>query len=138
MTTEHDESRARRSARAAEPPPVYVTPADRQALLQLVGSREGPTGAALLATELERAVLVEPGEAPRRFVRLGSTVRFEHHPSGSVRTLQVVLPSEADIDAGRISVLSPVGAALFGLPVGRRLTWSGGARAVRILAISDV
>jgi regulator of nucleoside diphosphate kinase len=48
-----------------------------------------------------------------------------------------VLPIEADIDANRISVLSPVGAALFGVGEGESFTWSKGARTVRILAVTD-
>jgi regulator of nucleoside diphosphate kinase len=34
-----------------------------------------------------------------------------------------VLPPEADISAGRISVLTPIGAALIGLSPGQSIDW---------------
>jgi regulator of nucleoside diphosphate kinase len=37
----------------------------------------------------------------------------------------LVLPENADINAGKISVLTPVGAALIGLSPGQAMEWSG-------------
>jgi regulator of nucleoside diphosphate kinase len=98
-------------------PSIYVTEADYDRLSNLARSR-ATLGAALLEDELARATVVKDGEFPRNFVRLGSFVSFRDLTSGRVRRVQVVLPEEADIDLDRLSVVTPVGAALIGLKVG--------------------
>jgi regulator of nucleoside diphosphate kinase len=118
-------------------PPIYVTDADHGLLSGLVGSSDdGPPGAALLRRELERAILVMPGEFPAAFVKLGSAVRYED--AGKARTVSVVLPQAADIDENRVSVFSPVGAALFGLTAGQVFALrgqDGRTRLLRVLAV---
>jgi len=48
-------------------------------------------------------------------------------------TLTLVYPKDADADAGRISVLAPVGSALLGLRVGQTIDWPGqGGRTLRL------
>lgn len=98
-------------------PSVYVTEADYERLSNLARSR-ATLGAALLEDELERATIIKDGASPRNFVRLGSFVAFRDLTSGRTRRVQVVLPEEADIDLDRLSVVTPVGAALIGLKVG--------------------
>ena len=123
---------------AAAPPTVYVTAADHQRLSALIGSSAAlPRTAALLADELDRAIVVAPGEGPRGFVRLGSRVRYVDGAAGEARTVQLVLPAEADIDAGRVSVFTPVGAALLGLTAGQTFALGTDGR-VRVLAILEV
>ena len=101
----------------AERPVVYVAETDLDRLNTLAETAESP-GGRLLAREMERAVVVAHGALPRDFVRLNSTVEYRDLLTGRARTLQIVLPQEADVDAERISVVSPVGAALIGLRAG--------------------
>lgn len=69
--------------------------------------------------ELERAkILKRPTE---RFVALGSTVQYEM--DGSLRVIQLVLPEEADVSANKISVFTPIGAALIGRAEGELVAW---------------
>jgi regulator of nucleoside diphosphate kinase len=98
-------------------PAVYVTEADYERLSNLAASH-ATAGAELLARELERAIVVGEEEAPQNFARLGSVVEFRDLVSGRVRRLQLAPPDKADIDAGRVSVVTPVGAALIGLKPG--------------------
>jgi regulator of nucleoside diphosphate kinase len=42
---------------------------------------------------------------------------------GQRRTLVVCYPADADADAGRVSVLSPLGAALLGHRAGETVSW---------------
>ncbi|UQV19837.1 GreA/GreB family elongation factor [Brevundimonas albigilva] len=54
--------------------------------------------------------------------------------------MQIVLPHEADIDAGKVSVLSHVGAGLIGLVEGRTIAWtdpSGAERSLTPVMIED-
>lgn len=72
-----------------------------------------------LEATLRVAVVVEPTERGAR-IELGSRVRVE--VDGDEVDLQVVGTAEADSRAGRISSVSPVGAALMGRRVGDAVT----------------
>jgi len=120
-------------------PAVYVTEADFEVLSNLAdATADRAPGGRVLADEMARAVIVEPGEAPRPFVRIGSRVEFLDLSSEQTRDVRVSLPRDASIDDARISVLSPVGAALIGLTAGEAFHWTdpeGRSRGVRVLAI---
>ncbi len=72
-----------------------------------------------LEAKLKVAVVVAPTERGAQ-VGLGSHVRVE--VDGEQSTMQVVGAAEASISAGRISNMSPVGAALMGRRVGDAVT----------------
>jgi regulator of nucleoside diphosphate kinase len=122
-------------------PAIYVTEADFEVLSNLADATAGRApGGRVLAEEMARAVIVEPGEAPRPFVRIGSRVEFQDLSNGQTRAVRISLPRDASIDDNRISVLSPVGAALIGLAAGQAFHWTdpeGRARGVRVLAVRD-
>jgi len=71
-----------------------------------------------LADKLLAAQIVADAALPANIVRLGAAVRYTELASGTARTVSIVAPPLADADAGRISVLSPIGSALLGQPVG--------------------
>ena len=62
-------------------------------------------------------------QMPVDVVRMGSTVTYRPD-NGDDREVTLVLPAEADISEGRISVLTPVGTALIGLRTGQSTTWT--------------
>ena len=132
---------ARVDAEAVVQPTIYITEADYERLSAMVGAAvHAPPGAALLRDELDRAVVVRPGELPTGFVKLGSLVRYHDRSNRTARTVQLVLPDAADIDENRISVFSPVGAALLGMTVDQEFLWEpepGRVRILRILHVSD-
>jgi regulator of nucleoside diphosphate kinase len=97
-----------------------VTQSDLERLSGLADSSSSPA-AALLGDELVRATVVKDGDWRRNFVRLYSRVAFNDLTTGRSRRVQVVPPGEANIAEDRISVLTPVGAALIGLPVGESI-----------------
>lgn len=59
---------------------------------------------------------------PPYVVRMGSTVRYRTS-EGNEREVTLVFPAEANIECNRISVMTPVGAALIGLSQGQSITW---------------
>ena len=64
-----------------------------------------------------------------------SVVEYRDEVTGEVRRATLVYPGEEDLDAGRISVLTPVGAALIGLSEGQSMEWqgaTGGRRKVKV------
>lgn len=126
---------------AARRPTIYITAADHKRLSGLVGSSTALSpGAALLREELDRAVILGLTAAHGPFVRIDSTVSYEDRSTGKTRTVQLVLPEAADIDENRISVLTPVGAALLGLKVGQEFAWGakdGRPRTLRIVGVEQ-
>ncbi len=87
-----------------------------------------------LAAELERALIAEPGEAPEDVITMHTRVQVLDLVSGERRELVLVFPHEADLSAGRISVLAPLGTALLGNREGDEVEWlmPGGLRRLRV------
>jgi regulator of nucleoside diphosphate kinase len=108
-------------------PQHLISRTDADRLWRLLGDsdsdRHGETSERLEA-ELSRAQVV--GDAvPDDVVAMGRTVRYAHEEDAEERRKEIVLvyPEAADRTAGRVSVLSPLGAALIGLKVGDRIDW---------------
>lgn len=122
-------------------PTIYVTEADYDALADIVGAaNDRIPGAQVLAAELDRARIVTPEDAPARFVQLGSLVAYEDEAGGGIRRVQIVTPRQASIDDGRISVLTPIGAALIGMTGGQTFRWTapdGRDRAIRVIEVTE-
>lgn len=88
-----------------------------------------------LADELDRAIVVPVERVPREVVTMHSRVLYVDEQTGERREVELVYPEEANVTAGRISVLAPVGAALLGLSVGQSIDWGfpgGGVRRLRV------
>ena len=72
---------------------------------------------------MDRAKVVQDGSVPANVVRMGSTVTFKSD-DGNTRTFKLVYPAEESLDEHRISVMTPVGAALIGLAEGQSISWT--------------
>lgn len=99
--------------------PIRIPRADHERLLALVERSLGGRDRALaeqLETEIDRAVVVE--ERPVDVVTMEDRVTYEDESSGARREVSLAWPGAADPSTGRISVLTPVGVALLGLPLG--------------------
>jgi regulator of nucleoside diphosphate kinase len=97
-----------------------------------------PREAHFLARETERAKVVEDEADLRGVVRMGSQVRYCDDKTGDVRDVVLVYPHAADIGLKRISVLTPVGAALIGLSVGQAIEFQTPGRNTRSLTVLGV
>lgn len=126
-------------------PPIAVCGEDYDRLAALVaGGPHAAPGHALLAAELERAVLVEGAPAFDR-VRLGSVATYRDLDRDRVRTVVLTLPHAVGPHAGEgggqaVSVTAPIGAALLGLSPGQRLAWTeagGRTRTIQLLAVRN-
>ena len=119
-----------------ERPPLCLTQDDLERLSQLLDAQGGRYER--LEGELARATVVPREEVPSDVVTMNSRVLFENETTGERREITLVYPREADIDAGKISVLVPVGTALLGLRVGQSIDWklpSGETHRYRIVAV---
>ncbi|WP_249680594.1 GreA/GreB family elongation factor [Roseococcus pinisoli] len=86
-------------------------------------ARRNPLVSSLLHEEADRTDLVPAADLPATTVALGSLVEFHDAGADETRTVRLVLPGEADIASGRVSVLSLVGAGLIGLSEGQSIDW---------------
>ncbi|MCC6780044.1 MAG: nucleoside diphosphate kinase regulator [Hyphomicrobiales bacterium] len=121
-------------------PPITLLASDRERLARLAqaGMSRFPETAEYLAREVERARIVEPDQDGEAFVKMGSWVQFRDNDTGGVRCMTLVYPDRADVTLGRISVLTPVGAALIGLSEGQSIEWqtpAGERRSLTVLAV---
>jgi regulator of nucleoside diphosphate kinase len=87
-----------------------------------------------LAEELERAEVVSPKDVPADVVTMNSKVVLRDLGTFEEMTYVLVFPRDANIDAGAISVLAPVGTAILGYAKGDVVEWSvpSGVRRIRI------
>lgn len=114
------------------------TDAERLSALALQMEQAAPLAAGLLLEEIDRAEIRPDHEMPDDVVRMHSVVQFVDDAHGDRRTVLLVYPSEADIAAGKVSILTPVGAGLIGLRPHQEILWpdrDGQARALRILKV---
>jgi regulator of nucleoside diphosphate kinase len=119
-------------------PPITLSAADADRLDRLAAAAADkfPRTAGFLAREIARANVVEPPHVPPGIVGMGSTVEYRDDATGETRAVTVVYPDEADLAAGKISVLSPIGTALIGLSVGQSIEWqapTGSRRSLTVL-----
>jgi regulator of nucleoside diphosphate kinase len=91
-----------------------------------------------LARELRRARIVSVRALPPDTISMHSTVRYRDEASGAVRTATLVYPGEEGSDPGRISILSPVGAALIGISVGQSIDYEDARGAARRLSVLEL
>lgn len=125
-----------------ELPPIAMTTHDSEELARLASAaaRTFPRTADFLAREIERAQLISDVEARPGLVRMGSRVEFRDDVSGQVRCVTLVYPDAADVSAGKVSVLTPVGAALIGLSVSQSIAFESpgsGSRSLTVLEVSN-
>ncbi|MCK0195302.1 nucleoside diphosphate kinase regulator [Ancylobacter sp. 6x-1] len=111
-------------ALARRKPAIAITRHDHEMLSRLADSYAARDAelADELYTELDRARIVGDGSA-RNVVRIGSALRFTSD-AGEDRVVKLVLPGEADISAGKVSVMTPIGIALIGLSAGQSMDWT--------------
>lgn len=123
-----------------ELPPITLSGFDADRLDRLANAAADvfPVTAEFLAHEVSRATVVPSGFALRDVVTMGSKVTFRDDVTDHVRTVTLVYPDEADLAAGRLSVLSPVGAALIGLSTAQSIEWQtpgGSWRSLTVLSV---
>lgn len=120
-------------------PPITIRQSDHDALTRLAESiaHSNPTVSEELLVELDRARIVDDARLRDDVVRMGSRLLYTTD-AGEDRTVTLVFPGEADIAEGRISVLTPIGAALIGLSQGQSIDWTARDGRVHRLTVERV
>ena len=121
------------------PTPIDITDFDARRLRRLLASYEElPTSSmrelSRLRRELDRARIVPSHEVGENVVTMNSQVVLSDLESGQEYTCTLSFPDDANLDAGRLSVLAPVGTAILGYREGSVIEWEvpAGPRRFRI------
>ncbi len=109
---------------------IYITEMDKARLQDLIESEHGPT-VVELEHEIERAIVVDPQRVARDVVTMNSRVVLQL--DDEEKEVSLVYPQDADEGAGKLSVLSDVGAAILGYRAGDAIDWTVSDRTRRIL-----
>jgi regulator of nucleoside diphosphate kinase len=123
-------------------PPIILVDTEADSLFDLAMAAHGTSqmGAELLLQELGRADTCKLAEIPDDVVTMLSHVVFVDEGSGEQHHVQLVYPKAADAALHRISVLTPVGAALIGMRKGASIDWpnrAGASRPLKILSVAQ-
>jgi regulator of nucleoside diphosphate kinase len=122
---------------------IWLTAQDYNRLRSLLAdlarqSRGMQAGVETLEEILDLARVVKPQKVPHNVVTMNSRVLFEDVATGERGTVTIVYPADVDPTSGKISVLSPVGAALLGEAEGSEVELPLPHGQLRRIRISDV
>ena len=121
-------------------PNITLTTDDSERLRRLAdaASEKFPRTAEFLAREVDRATVVDDDGASSNLVTMGKQVVYRDDNTGKTRSVIVVYPDEANLDEGKISVLTPIGAALIGLSVNQSIEFETPTGTTRSLTVMSV
>lgn len=118
---------------------LFITKFDRERLEELIAVAEqfghqSRKDLQAMAGELEKAQTVASTEVPPDVVTMNSKVVLRDMDTDEEMTYSLVFPKDADVEAGAISVLAPVGTAILGYSEGDVIEWPvpSGMRRIRI------
>lgn len=94
---------------------------------------------AKLAQELEQADIYEEETIPADVIRLNSEVTISMG-KGPNKTFQLVMPDKGDISKNKLSILTPMGLALYGYAEGDEVIWEfpSGVNTIKIISARAV
>ncbi|HEX7011416.1 MAG TPA: nucleoside diphosphate kinase regulator [Steroidobacteraceae bacterium] len=126
--------------RESSRPRIVIAASEHARLTELAekAMKGGSDVAEFLAEELSRAHIVPDDACSPHVVRMGSQVTYSDDVARRVHKITVVYPWDADIDKNRVSVLSPVGAALIGLSPAQSIQWPNPDGRMGSLTVLDV
>ena len=118
---------------------IYITEFDLhrlEELLEVAGAftYRGRSDLKELEEEVSRAQVVDSRKVPPTVITMNSRVKLRDLDTGEEMVFTLVFPREADIDGGRLSVISPVGTAILGYTEGDTIEWKvpSGRRRIKI------
>jgi len=115
---------------------LVILETDYQRLLKLIEQND-TASADMLDVEISRADIVKAKDFPSNVVTMDSVVTFIDLDSNEEKTISLVYPADANVDEMKISILSPVGSALFGLRIGGKIDWpvQGKIRRLKVVTV---
>lgn len=132
-----------RSLSNPPPRPRIVIAATEHAQLMHLAEHAAQAGSLVgeyLVEELSRAHIVPDDDCSPHVVRMGSHITYSEDATHRKRKVTLVYPGGADIDLNRVSILTPVGAALIGLSPAQSIRWphpDGGMSSLTVLHVRN-
>jgi regulator of nucleoside diphosphate kinase len=120
--------------------PVVLCEEDYKFLKKLVDMNPGNSGQEMsLSYEVNRAIVVKDNAFPPNTIRINSRVRVLDLDSGKESEFIIVMPHQADIQQMKISILTPMGAAVIGFRPGDELSWQmpAGLKHFKVLDVQN-
>lgn len=121
---------------------ILITSLDRTRLMNILNSPAVQVGLdrerlAELRAELERAVIVEPGEIPADVITMNSKIKVRDLATNEAKEYTLVYPHKADVTRNLISILAPIGTALLGYRAGDIIEWKvpAGMRTLKVESV---
>ena len=121
---------------------IFITKPDHQRLTlmleeALAGKHRDAAFLKELARELASAETVDPKAVPADVVTMNSRVVVKDVETGESSEYTLVFPEQANVEQGRLSVVSPIGTAILGYAKADVITWQtpGGPRQIQIADI---
>ena len=125
-----------------ELPPISIRMCDADRLRNIAeaASDKYPQTTEFLAREIDRAEILTDAHPLPGLGTMESDGTFRDDISLQERCVTLVYPEAADVDAGKISILTPIGAALIGLSMGQTIefqTPGGRWRSLTVLKVDQ-
>jgi len=91
-----------------------------------------------LSKELKNALIVNEADMPEDVIRFNSRIMVNSE-NGWKKTIQLVIPPDRDAKQDKISILTPMGAALFGYSEGDAIEWDfpSGEQKLKIITVAQ-
>ena len=117
--------------------PVIITEEDYLLLKPYFSKLDDTSSEMSLSAELSRAVILKNDAFPPHAIRLNSRVFITDEQTGKVMELMIVLPQHANIQQKKISITTPIAAALIGFRKGESVQWKvpGGLKVFKITEV---
>jgi regulator of nucleoside diphosphate kinase len=118
---------------------IHARDIDRLQKLAEAAAEKYSETAEFLVREIDRANILPDHQPAHDVVAMTSEVTFRDDVTGQARTVRLVYPEDADVDAGRISILTPIGAALIGLSPQQTIAFrtpAGGWRSLTVMHVA--
>jgi regulator of nucleoside diphosphate kinase len=117
---------------------IYITKTDAERLGNLIeltrdhGDRGNLAYVNTLEEELDFAEIVPSTNVRSSVVTMRSKIKLRDLDTGEENTYSIVFPSEADLDEGKISILTPLATAVLGRELGETVEFQAPARLRRL------
>lgn len=117
--------------------PVIITEEDYNLLKPYFSKVDQSVSDMSLSAELSRATIIKNDAFPSQAIGLNSRIWITENGTGTVMELSIVLPNSANIKEKKISVLTPIAAALIGFRKGDTVQWKvpGGLKVFKITEV---
>jgi len=92
-----------------------------------------------LSEELKNAMIVDEEDMPKDVIRFNSIIKVSSTENKWEKTIQLVTPTERDVKLNKISILTPMGAALLGYSEEDTVLWDfpTGKKNLHILSVTQ-